>query len=272
MATTNFKEKEREAEQKNAKARKKRRRKKRIIGSLIAVLIVSLVSICILSLTVFFKIEKINVVGSTVYTAEEIISAADIGVGDNLVLIFDNKISEKLVKNLPFIDGVEIVRKYPNSLEIKIKETKEELCFASGNNCFSANRNGKILKKYDVLPENLIMVTVSSDISFSLGENIGFKSEREAELFKNYMGMIYEYDYDVNFINISDPFTSYMKIEDRMIVKFGSSSYFENKAAYLSASLMGVSQNAEGIFDLSAWTPDNNKPVLTYTDISGYEK
>ena len=63
-----------------------------------------------------------------------------------------------------------------------------------------------------------------------------------------------------------------MKIEDRLIVKFGSSAYFQNKSDYLKASLSGISKNAEGVFDLSAWTPDNNQPVLTYEDISSFEK
>ena len=75
-----------------------------------------------------------------------------------------------------------------------------------------------------------------------------------------------------NFINISDPFASYMKLENRLIVRFGSSAYFQNKSDYLKAALAGISKEAEGIFDLSAWTPDNNQPVLTYDDISSYEK
>ena len=99
-----------------------------------------------------------------------------------------------------------------------------------------------------------------------------FQNERETDLFYNFVNMINDNNFDVQFVNISDPFSSYMKFENRIIAKFGSSSYFENKIAYFKASLKGVSENAEGVFDLSGWTPENNKPVLTYGDISSYEK
>lgn len=272
MATTNFREKEREAAAKKARARKKQRRKKQLLTALIIILIVSVLTLCVLSVTVFFKTAKIEVKGSNTYTSEEIISVADIEIGDNLILINDKKIEEKLKLKLPFIDNVEIIRNFPDSLTIKVKETKEEICFSSDKAFYSANIKGKIIKKYSSAPENLTLVTVSDKVEFKTGKNVVFKNEREEELYNNFFDMINKYNYDVNFVNISNPFSSYMKLEDRLIVKFGSSSYFVNKSDYLKASLSGISKNAEGVYDLSAWTPDNNQPVLTYGDISSYTK
>ena len=85
MATTNFREESRAANSKS-NARKKRRRRKKIIATLIALLCISIITLGVLSLTVFFKIEKINVTGNTTYTAEKIISSAGIANGDNLIL------------------------------------------------------------------------------------------------------------------------------------------------------------------------------------------
>ena len=271
MATTNFKEKK-AAVSKKTKEIKRKKRKRRLITTLIVLLVMAVLTLCALSLTVFFKIAKIDVKGSAIYTAEEIISVADIDIGDNLFLINDNKVEETIKVKLPFVDEVKIERTFPESLKIVVKETKEEICFFNGKNSYSANMNGKILKKYSEPPEDLILVTVSNKTEFKLGRNVVFNNEREEELYNNFFNMINLYGYDVNFINISDPFSSYMKLENRLIVKFGSSSYFQNKSDYLKAGLDGISKNAEGIFDLSAWTPDNNQPVLTYDDISSYEK
>ncbi len=271
MATKNIKEKERESAKK-AKIQKKKRRKRHLITALIVFLLVAIITLCVLSVTVFFKITTVSVSGSTSYTAKEIVSAAGIEAGDNLMILNAGRISEKLQTKLPFIDEVKVEKTFPDTVKLIIKETREEIYFSNGKDIYSANKKGKIIKEYDTAPENLIMVTVSDKTEFKTGSKIEFAALREKELYDNYFNMINTYEYEVNFINISDPFASYMKLENRLIVKFGSSAYFQNKSDYLKASLAGISKDAEGVFDLSAWTPDNNQPVLTYSDISSYEK
>lgn len=269
MATTKFRDNQHETA---IGSQKKKRRKKKTAITLFVFFVISVLVLCVLSLTVFFKIETISVAGNTTYTAEEILSAAEIDKGDNLIRINGEDLSERLSVMLPFIEKVKVEKNFPDSLKLIVIETKEDFCFANESNCYSANKNGKIIKKYDAAPEDLIMITLSNNVKFTLGKKIGFNNEREQALFENYLELTQQLNYNVNFINISDYFASYIKIDDRIIVKFGSSSYFEDKVAYLKASLDGVSNTAEGVFDLSAWTPDNNQPVLTYGDISSYEK
>ena len=272
MATTNFREKEREAAEKKTKMRKKARRKKQIIAAVVASVVVCLITLCVLSLTVFFKIETITVSGSTTYTAEEVISAAGIAVGDNLILASKKSINETLQKALPFIEEVKVQKQFPGQLRIEVKETNEDICFANNRGYYSANIKGKIIKKYSDLPKELILITVSNDVSFTEGEFVSFSAEREKELYDNFITLIDKDEYDINFINISDSFSAYAKIEGRIIAKFGASSYFENKAAYLKASLKSLSETTQGVLDLSAWTPENNRPYLAQGDISSYEK
>lgn len=271
MAIENFREKEREAAALKAKQRKKRRRKKQAVAVLVLIITVSIITLAVLSLTVFFKTNEIKINGSNTYTAEEIISAAEISIGDNLFLLSESKISQRLQKKLPFINEVKLEKILPDKLNIKIKETQEEILFANGTKMYSADKSGKIIKEYTAVPENIIMVTVGADTSMVAGERVVFKTERETELFELYIEMLNKYGFKINFINIKDPYNSYMKIEDRLIVKIGSGSYFEEKSAYLKASLGGVSKNSVGVFDLSGWTPENNQPVLTYGDISAYK-
>ncbi len=263
---------EREDAVKKAKMRKRKRRKKQTLTVLISLALIALITLIILSLTIFFKIEEINVTGSNSYSAQEIIKSAQIKKGDNLFLVSQEKISKTLQKELPFISEVVIQRELPSTLNLTIKETGEEVVFVNKDKIFSADSQGKILKTYTEKPEEYITITVSDKTKMIEGANIVFETEREQELFVLFMAKIEEYGYNVDFINISDPYSAYMKIEGRIIVKFGSSAYFDSKAAYLKASLSNVSKTATGIFDLSAWTPQNNKTVLTYCDISDYEK
>ncbi len=274
MSNVSYRDHEREEAMYKAKKSKRKRRKKQTAFAFFIILAVAVLTLIVLSFTVFFKAENIKVSGCNMYTAEEIISTADISTGDNLLLTFlkEKRISEKLQKKLPFISGIEIELSLPDTFIVKVKETKEELCFSNGKKYYSSNVDGKIISEFALRPQDLLLVTVSEKTAFLPGEILQFETEREKELFEKFTQLVKEENLEVNFINISEPYNSYIKIEDRIIVKFGSSSYFENKVAYLKAALNGITVSATGVFDLSGWTPENNQPVMTYGDISEYEK
>ena len=268
MSSEKIRARERNRGAENAKKRKARKKKRQGGLALVVILLITVTTLAVLSLTVFFKTSEISIKGNTSYSAEEIISAAEISIGDNLFLISERRLTQRLSKHLPLIDKVEISRTLPDKITINVIETKEEICFSAGNKYFSANQSGKVIKEYSSCPENLVLVTVSNKTKLKQGETAVFSTEREQELFNNYFGMIEERGFDVNFVNIADPYNSYMKLEGRLIIKFGSSSYFERKSAFLSAGLKGISKNATGTLDLSGWTPENDQPVLTYGDVS----
>ena len=270
MATENTREREREAAIKKAKRNKRKRKiKNRIIITILSVLIV-VTTLITLSLTVFFNLKEIIVSGNTVYSADEIIDSAEIAEGDNLFRISGNKISTEIEESLPYVKSVEIERVLPDALKLIITETKDEICIVKGNELYTADLSGKILSKTDVYDEKLIKVKVSSDAKISVGKNIEFKTEREAELFDMLFAAITDNDWDVDAVDISDPYAGRIRYEDRLIVEFGSTIYFEQKISYFNAGIKNISNDAVGIFDLSEWSPENNAPVLRQQDISEY--
>ena len=108
VATTSFSKKEKEAAERRNKSRKNKYKKARIVVAIVACLAICAVVVCVLSLTVLFKVEAVNVFGSTTYTAEEVISAAGVVLGDNLIRVSEDEISQNLQKKLPFINEVVI--------------------------------------------------------------------------------------------------------------------------------------------------------------------
>ncbi len=273
MATDNTRAREREAAIKKAQKGKRRRRRKQTFAVTLLILSICAVVLCTLSLTVFFKIENIKVSGSNIYTSKEIIECTDINVGDNLflTLLSKNKISDKLEKKLPFIVEVDFDHALPSTVEIIITETIEQICISDTDQYFSADLNGKIIEEKTENDSELISFSVSPETTLVVGENVAFATDREQELFNLYVDIIQSEDISVDAVNITDPYDSYMKIEDRIIVKFGSSTYFKDKTAYLKAAISRISKDAEGVFDLSGWTPENNQPVFTYEGISEYK-
>lgn len=271
MATENTREREREAAIKKAKRGKIRRKRKQLVATFLIVFTVAVVTVVTLSLTVWFNVESISVKGSNIYSAEQIISTAELEKGDNLFRISATSISERLQKQLPFISSVEIKRILPNKIEISVKETTERLCVVVGGKYYSADASGKVLAEYDEPPEGLIKIKVADETETRLGETISFKTQRETELLELYIECIDGNGWDVDLINLSDPYDTYFKLDDRLIVKFGSSSYFDEKVSYLKGGFANIPEDAEGVFDLSGWSPKNNRPVLSHGDISSYD-
>lgn len=112
------------AQEKHVVNKKKRKLKKQVRNALMiaGVVLAVILVIVILSLTVLFKIDTIKISGNKKYTNQQITAVLPIQKEDNLFLIKENTAKEKLTTNLPYIYDVEISRKLPSTVEVKILE------------------------------------------------------------------------------------------------------------------------------------------------------
>lgn len=102
---------------------RKRKRGRRRFGLLFKVLCAgALVAAATLGATVFFQVETIGVVGNNRYTAEEIIAASGVEIGDNLFQMNKNQISQRILQQLPYIGEVSPQRSLPSTLTLQVKE------------------------------------------------------------------------------------------------------------------------------------------------------
>ena len=101
----------------------KNKKKKRITIRIILILI-ALISICILLISSeIFNIKKISVEGLDKLTDKEVISCSNIIIGENIYKT-NLKIAEDMINKNPYIKNVQVVRKIPNIINIKIEERK----------------------------------------------------------------------------------------------------------------------------------------------------
>lgn len=270
MAKVKFKENKQEATKK-AKKSKRRRSAKKAWGIFISFLLICIAALCILSVTVFFKTAEIKVTGSTIYSYEEIFDVCGIDLGDNLFLISKDKVSSRIEEKLPFVKKAKVEIQLPETVIIKVTEAREEVCFKTSKNIYSADFDSKILKKYKSIPEDLIVVSVSDKTKLNIGKNAKFASDLEAKLINKYFALINDYGFDVNSINVLDPYNTEMKVDNQFIVKFGSSSEIDSKAAHLNAMLKKMDDNQSGVIDLSVWSEDKHEAYFTEQSISEYE-
>ena len=95
-------------------------RKSSISGPLMFVIIVFAV-IFIMSVT--FRIENIQVIGNSHYTANEIINAIDIEEGDNLFFFDRFAAITRVFSKLPYVQEVSLERALPNKVTIHVTES-----------------------------------------------------------------------------------------------------------------------------------------------------
>lgn len=106
-----------------AARRSRRRRRRGRFGFLYKLLsIVLILAAIVAGCIVFFRVEKITIVGSTVYTDEEIIAAAEVNPGDNLFLVGTVQTGRKITSRLPYIDTASLNRALPDTLVITVTE------------------------------------------------------------------------------------------------------------------------------------------------------
>ncbi len=107
---------------------------------------IALVAFVILSLTVFFNIETADIIGSSIYSADEIIAASGIHGGDNMIRKNMGKSEEAITSQLLYIEEAKITRKLPSSVEILITPCVETASLQTEDGYLIVSESGKILR------------------------------------------------------------------------------------------------------------------------------
>ncbi len=121
-----------------------RARRRAFSGPLMFVVVVVA---AIFVMSVFFRVEDIQVVGNTHYTAEEIIRAVDIEEGDNLFFFDRFAAVGRAFSKLPYIEAVTVERSLPNKVVITVEETTALAYLPLGEEKWTLDHNCKVLGK-----------------------------------------------------------------------------------------------------------------------------
>lgn len=134
---------------------KKKRRKKRakvVFFGLLFVLM--MLTLAILSVTVFFNAETILVEGNHRYTAEELLEIGDLQIGQNLFRLDKFEVIDQM-KSLPYVKTVTIKRKLPNTLTVKVVENQPVVWIKTDTGAAFLNEEYRVLELLN-LPEGMI--------------------------------------------------------------------------------------------------------------------
>ena len=129
-----------------AKARRKRRNKKlRAVITVAAVMVVAAVAALVYCYAYGAPIAKITVSGKTDYTNEEIIAACGVEIGDNMLRVRSRDVSKTLSAALPYIQSAKVDYKLPDTLVVKVTQTKEKYLIVGKKSYLCLSEEGKVL-------------------------------------------------------------------------------------------------------------------------------
>ncbi len=229
----------------------------------------------LMGLSIFFKVEKIEVSGCDQYTAWEIQQASDIEVGDQLLTLNGPKAEAKIIEALPYVKSVRSIGiRLPDTVIIEIVETRVTYALQDQEGSYwLMDSDGKLLEqcpagkeKEHTLVSGVTLekpavgaqalayeapsaepVTVTADQRLAAVKSIATNLERNGII-----GQVARMD-------VTDTFELELQYKDKFRVLLGDTTRMETKIAYLKSFVATYEKEKpyeKGTLDLS--NPDRN--------------
>lgn len=138
---------------------RRRYKKRRRFGFLYKMLVViaMVVAVCI-GATVFFRVEELVVSGNVRYTPQQVIDASGIVQGDNLFGMNKFDRARRIRRQLPYVEGVNIRRGWPDALIITVIESPAAARLSGEEGEWLISKTGKVLELVESADTGVIRV------------------------------------------------------------------------------------------------------------------
>ena len=223
----------------------------------------SMLVICgaiIAALTLFFRVDTVEVTGQQRYTAEDIRTAAGVEAGDNLFLFNKYDMAGRIIAQLPYVEEIRINRKLPDTLLTEVEECGRPLAVLQDGYAWLVSPKGKIVEQLAPgAATGYAAISGCTLLAPSVGTKIVLATEyasRQESLFSllgalENAGMLEK----VDGIRLDDLSTLYLDYDGRFTVKLPYGADYDFKLMALKTYLedTGVIQdNMSGTFDMQA--------------------
>lgn len=274
------------------RSRKRRKAKSYMLYYIIIILFCLAVSF-VFCYTVFFKVEKIKVVGNEVYSSKEIIDLVDVKVGDSLFQISASSGESRLETKLPYVRDARIVRSLPATLQIQIVEEEPMGAIYSETGFTIVSATGKILQRGVLTPpEGVPTVIGMTDLEkFEIGTYAKDYSNKDIKakdaplltrviLLQQFHEEMKQHDlYDkIDYIDVTDRYNIKAAYDSRVLIWFGTQIAFDQKVQLFQRALEEEDTSNKGAFqgeiDVSQAGRAHTRPIKAdkLLDTRGYIK
>jgi len=231
-------------------AQKRRRKRKSRVGLFYAFVLLIAVAIGVtLCLTVFFRIETIEIVGETRYSNKEIENYSQIAKDQNLFLGNLTKAKETIMQNLPYIDDVAVSRKMPSTVVLKVTEATPAGVIGTDEKWVIINAKGKVLEEEqgDYPPGIAEISGVEADLA-APGSQVTFHNPNDASVLVDLIRTLNDTGLGkITSIHIEQGVSVTLVYDDRVTMRIGTPTELTEKLAGAKRALEeNISPTARG--------------------------
>ena len=232
-------EQQKKMTKKQAQILRKKKKIKRII-KLITLLMIIIGGIVFALVSPIFNIKEIYVVKNEQISSDTIVSLSQLKIGQNIFKYSSRKV-EKEIKTNPYIESVNIKRKFFDKIEITVKERQKNYNVEFLNGYAYINNQGYILEISEQKLELPIVQGISTEEEKIVeGNRLNEQDLSRLEVIIQIMNICETYDLDkkVSKIDISDKNNYIIHMEEeKKTVYIGDESNLSNKMLYIPTIL-----------------------------------
>lgn len=146
------------------KVKKQQNKLRKLVINIFIIILLLIILAIILASSEIFNVKEISVTGIDKLTQNEIISFSNIKVDDNIFKINFGK-TRTLIEENPYVEEVLIKRKFPNKIEISIKERNVKYMLQLAESYIYIDGQGYVLEISKEKKEVPILLGILTDLS-----------------------------------------------------------------------------------------------------------
>lgn len=227
-----------------------------------------------LGLSVFFRVETVEVAGAEKYTPWMVMEASGIAEGDALLGISEGRVASRIITNLPYVDKVKVHKTLPGTVTIEITELQVTYAIEDENGAWwLISAGGRAVEQ----------VTAQKAAGYTRVEGLAIQSPQPDQTVQAMPGRIIDpgegtavtqeqSDADaqlaalveimtalessrvigeVSVIDVTDVGDLRLEYPQLLTVRLGGTERLDYKISYMAAAVEQLAQNQSGELDLT---------------------
>ena len=199
-----------------------------------------------LALAMFFKIEDIEISGSSRYTNQQITAAAEVRVGDNLFFLNKYDAAARIRRQLPYVETVQFRRVLPNKLVVQVTECQDPVAIKQDGIVDTVSA-AKWSQYIQIEGLTLLDPQVGAEARAAATQQSVLERLLTILTLLDDKGMLHQ----VQVIDLSDAARITIRYADRFDVQFLWDADFDYKLDYLAAVVDKLEDNEKGTIDMT---------------------
>ena len=224
----------------NSKRTRRRRRNMSLYILLVAVLVIGI--FVALSMTLFFNVNTVKVIGETGYEDAQIVAVSGIKNGDNLVRLDEYAVREALLAGLLNVEDASIHKSFPSTVEITVQPCVPSANIACTGGYLLVSEKGKILDLKTEPDSSLLTVSGFDPASLTIGTYLTSNEPQKDKIYETLFTTIREKEYQtIVSVNMDDIIDIHVNYENRIDFALGNSNEIPYKLELAAAAIKEIS-------------------------------